>query len=479
MDNISEYQKETNNLNSKLLQAQYDMYRTTLQNMKDKPAKEKIQIGKFKFVKQIMEIVWAMNRTISKIKDLDNLSKLELLYVSSDDPNIDNLENHFDEIVNDFYCDEQNEIKDAEEIQINLDEDELTEEISLTDDEDHPYLSENPPSFLEPEEDEWDDMELKDDDELGLISEEHTEEINEESSPFDAIVTNAVYDMIPLPSDGECYPNKTKRLAVSYLTANDENYLTSPNMYSNGLAIDFLLKKKIVSKDFNIDNLCTGDADAILLWLRVTAYGASFPIEATDPLTKQKINYDVDLTKLKYKPFRLKGDENGYFDFTMPISQDKIKFKFLTRKDKKDIDFKNTIDNDNMKVLEIQRHINFLSRAINNDSNLSEAEKKKLVESIDSFNEWTKRPSKICFSHAITNQLETVIMSVNGNTDRQYIKEYIKSIKAGDTNAFFKYWTENEPGVNLVVDVERPASLGGGSFETFLPFDDFVFLNKP
>ena len=285
--------------------------------------------------------------------------------------------------------------------------------------------------------------------------------------------------MIPLPSDGECYPNKTKRLAVSYLTANDENYLTSPNMYSNGLAIDFLLKKKIVSKDFNIDNLCTGDADAILLWLRVTAYGASFPIEATDPLTKQKINYDVDLTKLKYKPFRLKGDENGYFDFTMPISQDKIKFKFLTRKDKKDIDFKNTIDNDNMKVLEIQRHINFLSRAINNDSNLSEAEKKKLVESIDSFNEWTKRPSKICFSHAITNQLETVIMSVNGNTDRQYIKEYIKSIKAGDTNAFFKYWTENEPGVNLVVDVERPASLGGGSFETFLPFDDFVFLNKP
>lgn len=479
MDNISEYQKETNNLNSKLLQAQYDMYRTTLQKMKDKPAKEKVQIGKFKFVKQIMEIVWAMNRTISKIKDLDSLSKLELLYVSSDDPNVDNLEDHFDEIVNDFYCDEEKEIKDAEEIQINLDEDEMTEEISLTDDEDHPYLSENPPSLLEPEEDDWDDTELKDDDELDLISEEHTEEIKEESSPFDAIVTNAVYDMIPLPSDGECYPNKTKRLAVSYLTANDENYLTSPNMYSNGLAIDFLLKKKIVSKDFNIDNLCTGDADAILLWLRVTAYGASFPIEATDPLTKQKINYDVDLTKLKYKPFRLKGDENGYFDFTMPISQDKIKFKFLTRKDKKDIDFKNTIDNDNMKVLEIQRHINFLSRAINNDSNLSEAEKKKLVDSIDSFNEWTKRPSKICFSHAITNQLETVIMSVNGNTDRQYIKEYIKSIKAGDTNAFFNYWTENEPGVNLVVEVERPASLGGGSFETFLPFDDFIFLNKP
>ena len=174
MDNISEYQKETNNLNSKLLQAQYDMYRTTLQKMKDKPAKEKIQIGKFKFVKQIMEIVWAMNRTISKIKDLDSLSKLELLYVSSDDPNVDNLEDHFDEIVNDFYCDEEKEIKDAEEIQINLDEDELTEEISSPH-SDNLYLDEDPPSLLEPEEDEWDDTELKDDDELNLISEEHTE----------------------------------------------------------------------------------------------------------------------------------------------------------------------------------------------------------------------------------------------------------------------------------------------------------------
>ena len=479
MDKISEYQKETNNLNLKLLLAQYDMYRNTLQKMNDRPAKEKIQIGKFKFVKQIMEIIWAVNRTISKINDLDSTKKFELLYVSSDDPNVDNLENHFDEIVNDFYCDEQKEIKDAEEIQIDLDESapsslEPEDEVNEVED-----VNEAEDAYTEEDEDietvDKDDSEF----ELELISDEHIEEVKEEPSPFDAIVTNAVYDMIPLPSDGECYPNKTKRLAVSYLTANDENYLTSPNMYSNGLAIDFLLKKKIVSKDFNIDNLCTGDADAILLWLRVTAYGASFPIEATDPLTNQKINYDVDLTKLKYKPFRLKGDENGYFDFTMPISQDKIKFKFLTRKDKKDIDFKNTIDNDNMKVLEIQRHINFLSRAINNDNNISEAEKKKLIESIDSFNEWTKRPSKICFSHAITNQLETVIMSVNGNTDRQYIKEYIKSIKAGDTNAFFKYWTENEPGVNLVVEVERPASLGGGSFETFLPFDDFVFLNKP
>ena len=111
MDNISEYQKETNNLNSKLLQSQYDMYRSILQKMKDRPSEEKIKLGKFKFIKEVMEMVWAMNRTISKINDFDSTNKLELLYVSSDDPNVDKLEDHFDEIVNDFYCDEQKENK--------------------------------------------------------------------------------------------------------------------------------------------------------------------------------------------------------------------------------------------------------------------------------------------------------------------------------------------------------------------------------
>ena len=46
----------------------------------------------------------------------------------------------------------------------------------------------------------------------------------DESNPM------ASYDIIPLPSKGECYPNKQGRIAVSYLPAIDEHIIVSPNL---------------------------------------------------------------------------------------------------------------------------------------------------------------------------------------------------------------------------------------------------------
>ena len=54
--------------------------------------------------------------------------------------------------------------------------------------------------------------------------------------------SNVAYDVIPLPSKGEVYKHKTDRVQVSYLTAHDENMFVSPNLYRDGLLIDFLLQ---------------------------------------------------------------------------------------------------------------------------------------------------------------------------------------------------------------------------------------------
>ena len=53
------------------------------------------------------------------------------------------------------------------------------------------------------------------------------------------------YDVIQLPSNGQCYRSKVDRVPVAYLTAYDENIITSPNLYKDGLVIDYLLKNKI------------------------------------------------------------------------------------------------------------------------------------------------------------------------------------------------------------------------------------------
>ena len=87
---------------------------------------------------------------------------------------------------------------------------------------------------------------------------------------FSQIPDYVQYDVIPLPSNGECYPHPIGRVPVAYLTAYDENIISSPNMYRDGKVIDVILERKILDKRIKASDLCQGDRDAIILWLRAT-----------------------------------------------------------------------------------------------------------------------------------------------------------------------------------------------------------------
>ena len=81
------------------------------------------------------------------------------------------------------------------------------------------------------------------------------------------------------------------------------------------------------------------------------------------------------------------------------------------------------------------------------------------------------------YNKLITNRLEVSVVAVNDNYDRKYITKYVKNMVAKDSLMLRRYIIENEPGVNFEIEVERPEILGGGSFKTFLEWDDNVFLN--
>ena len=55
------------------------------------------------------------------------------------------------------------------------------------------------------------------------------------------------YDVLELPSQGLLYPNKKSSVKVEYLTAYDENVLTSPNILASGRLIDVLIDVLIIS----------------------------------------------------------------------------------------------------------------------------------------------------------------------------------------------------------------------------------------
>jgi hypothetical protein len=299
---------------------------------------------------------------------------------------------------------------------------------------------------------------------------------------FDVSKIKEQFDVIPLPSKGEGYANKMKTIPVSYLTAYDENIIVSPNLYRDGTFIDVLLRNKVLNPAVDPKDLLPGDRDAIVLWLRATGYGNEFPVTVTDDQTGKEFSTVIDLSKINYKEFNLKGDENGWFEFVTPSTKDKIKFTFLTYAENIEIIEKDKEEDVAIKkeeLLDISKRLEKYKK-----DSLSKTYNKKFVKRIDdaisTLEDWSDNivvENRTTISHTLTNRLIKMIKSVNGVTDRKFIKEYVVKMNIRDSSALRKYVIEHEPGLDFNIEVERPQSLGGGSMTTFLTFDQFIFLN--
>ena len=327
------------------------------------------------------------------------------------------------------------------------------------------------------EEKEIKNVEISSNDEYDMTPSETT---IADSSNFNDIDPTLKYDIIQLPSNGQCYRNKVDRVPVAFLTAYDENIITSPNLYKDGLVIDYLLKSKVVNSEINVEDLVSGDADAIILYLRATSYGPEFPIVVNDPDTGEQIDTIIDLTKLKPRDFKLIGDENGHFEYTTPILKDKIKFRYLTRKQERQLRQVTELEGYGTKAMMLARESESLKAALMNDKYVNDNDKKIIRAAISAMEKWSKKLKDVNnseFTKIMTNNMQLQIVAVNGNYDREYIRKYINQMPARDSLMLRKYINDNRPGINFDIEVERPESLGGGSFKTFLNWDDSVFLN--
>lgn len=307
-------------------------------------------------------------------------------------------------------------------------------------------------------------------------------EIKKQPYDFDTSKIKEAFDVIPLPSKGECYVNKMSKIPVAYLTAYDENIIVSPNLYRDGSFLDYLLKTKILDPVVNPDDLLPGDRDAIILWLRATGYGNEFPVSVTDNETGREFNSVIDLSKINYKEFTLTSDENGWFKFILPVSKDEIKFSFLTYGEMQKLNEMEEKENISIRQKELKYITDKLTTLKNDDLSkvVTKQFGKRIDEAIKTIDEWydlieTDVDTQI--SHKITNKMIASIKSINGITDAKYIREYVVRMNIRDSAALRKYMLENEPGVDFTVEVDKPKSLGGGSMTTFLSIDQFIFLN--
>jgi len=68
---------------------------------------------------------------------------------------------------------------------------------------------------------------------------------NQNENKNQGVAFEAPFDVLELPSKGLLYPGKSSTVKVEYLTASDENILTSPNLIRSGKVLDVLIERKI------------------------------------------------------------------------------------------------------------------------------------------------------------------------------------------------------------------------------------------
>jgi hypothetical protein len=242
-----------------------------------------------------------------------------------------------------------------------------------------------------------------------------------------AIDPTIAYDVVELPSKCIHYTNKKKSVRVAYLTATDENILSAQNLLKTNTVIEELLKRKILDKDLPIDELSDEDRSAILIFLRNTSFGPEYTFYLRDPKNDEEFTAVVDLSEITFKDFTLAPDEMGEFKFHFPKSNVDITFKFLTKKQLKEIE--------------------------------------KIEES------W----NGIGVAPIVTKQLEMMIKSIAGNRDLMNIHNFVEQMPIKDSQDFRKFVKEHKPNLDLVKSVTAPSGelvnveIGFG-VEFFRPF---------
>jgi len=144
-------------------------------------------------------------------------------------------------------------------------------------------------------------------------------------------------EMVELPSRGHFYmdghPLSKGKIEVKYMTAKEEDILTSQNLIKQGVVIDTLLQALIVDKSINLDDMLVGDKNAIMVASRILGYGKDYEFEYDG------VEQSVDLSKLEGKKLDFDKYPKGVneFSFELPNSKRKLVFKLLTSRDEKDI----------------------------------------------------------------------------------------------------------------------------------------------
>jgi hypothetical protein len=207
------------------------------------------------------------------------------------------------------------------------------------------------------------------------------------------------HDVVQLPSQGKFYKNRKSSVKVGYLTAADENILLGQKNADN--IVTTLLRNKIYEPDFNPDQLLDCDTEAILIFLRNSSFGSDYTFTLRDPKTLKEFEATIKLDELNIIQPKLSPNEQGLFEFKLPMSGKTVKCKLLNNSDAK-----------------------------------------QLQKLQDQYPDGIVAP-------VVTKRLEMMVEEMDGNKDKGHIAQEIQTLPIADSKFIRNTMREAEPRLDL------------------------------
>ena len=214
-------------------------------------------------------------------------------------------------------------------------------------------------------------------------------------------------EVVDLPSKGKLYPKDNPlskgEVELKYMTAKEEDSLTSINLIRKGIVIDKVLESLIIDRKIKVDDLLIGDKNALMISARILGYGKEYEVRATCGECNETGDLKVDCTLLK--DIELSDDvKENKFSMNLPATKVVIEFKLLNSAEERMVD----------KEVEAM---------------------KKIQPDIDYTNSF---------------RFKKMILSVDGETTRSVINDFVDNkFLALDSLEFRRHLNKITPGVDM------------------------------
>lgn len=226
-------------------------------------------------------------------------------------------------------------------------------------------------------------------------------------------------EIIELPSNGLVYPKdnplSSGKIELKYMTAKEEDILTTQSYIKDGSVLDRLFQSLIVSNGDGLPikyvDLVVGDKNAIMVASRILGYGKEYNVEVTDPFGGEKQKETIDLTQFENKEYDGSNQielHKNEFEFELPQSKRLITFQLLT-----------------------------------------ESKERKVKHELEAVKKQSKKMGDVT-SKELTTRLKNMIVSVDGDSDKNVINRFVDNeLFAIDSKALRSYIKEIGPDIDL------------------------------